>query len=99
MIVKGSLEQILIIGKRSFRDYIPFFYSPTVVLAKSGLSKELTKGLAIKNLHVYTTPQHSTVSVRAFRITVGFTRAAGLVTEPPPQEQLRARVAADFERR
>jgi len=30
-------------------------------------------------------------------ITVGFTRAAGLVKELPPQEQLQARVAADFE--
>jgi len=32
-------------------------------------------------------------------ITVGFTRAAGLVKELPPQEQLQARAAADFKRR
>ena len=32
-------------------------------------------------------------------LTVGFTRAAGLVKELPPQEQLQARVTADFERR
>jgi len=32
-------------------------------------------------------------------ITVGFTRAAGLVKELPLQEQLQARVAADFEPR
>ena len=31
-------------------------------------------------------------------LTVGFTRAAGLVTEIPPQGQLQARVAVDFER-
>jgi hypothetical protein len=33
------------------------------------------------------------------RPTVGFTRAAGLVKELPPQEQLQARVDADFKRR
>ena len=32
-------------------------------------------------------------------LTVGFTRAAGLVKELPLQEQLQARRAADFERR
>jgi len=31
--------------------------------------------------------------------TVGFTRAAGLVTQPSPQNTLKARVVADFERR
>jgi hypothetical protein len=33
------------------------------------------------------------------RRTVSFTRAAGLVKKFPPQEQLQARVTADFERR
>ena len=32
------------------------------------------------------------------RLTVGFTRAAGLVKELSPQEQLQARGAADFKR-
>jgi hypothetical protein len=32
-------------------------------------------------------------------LTVGFTRAAGLVKEPPDQEQLQARLTADFGRR
>jgi len=47
-------------------------------------------------------PCHSVceISMRGLcRSTVGFTRAAGLVKELSPQEQLQARVAADFERR
>jgi hypothetical protein len=49
------------------------------------------------NLTEQGTNEHCTVFLKA--LTVGFTRVAGLVKEPPPQHPLTARVVADFERR
>jgi len=56
------------------------------------------KGFASKGINLKYLNSHS-VSPHVARLTLGFTRAAGLVKELPPQEQLQVRVTADFERR